>query len=274
MAWSKSMIKRAIRSITKYSKLINEMMQGIKLAQLFTQSLLCSHGLIHHLQKTFGSWPESQYTDYLHPTFAFTNSNRCRKDPSLALQATGSPLLLIRGHVESGCLLGLGVCLSVCLSLVAGCACGGVVMLSALICQVHYSCECNGCKPCECETVSRGKSERGWLFCVCRAMCCINGPNYAPGSMADGSLQRRGMVGGSNNMSQTGGDRGEESFGSVVVLSYHVYYWSGLTSCVQSVAGRWEFTSVAFMRTIQPQSLTVNPPPSGLSNDFSACFIF
>lgn len=63
--------------------------------------------------------------------------------------------------------------------------------------EAHYSHKCDGCEPCECETVGGIKREReqGTSLLLLsshsvweRAILCANGTNYAPESTADGLI--------------------------------------------------------------------------------------
>lgn len=80
-----------------------------------------------------------------------------------------------------------------------GCQAEPAEARSAVICQAHYSHKCDGCEPCECETVGGIKRERereqGTSLLLLsshsvweRAMLCANGTNYAPESTADGLI--------------------------------------------------------------------------------------
>lgn len=61
----------------------------------------------------------------------------------------------------------------VCSMFPGGCQAEPAEARSAVICQAHYSHKCDGCEPCECETVGGIKRERERESKVPRYCCCL-----------------------------------------------------------------------------------------------------
>lgn len=152
-------------------------------------------------------WLDSRFEDYLkfslsrkhtctHTLVPFyhqcSNQNHSRSKLAWSLH-TPRPAFSLRSgtHVQWN--------QHVCSMFPGGCQAEPAEARSAVICQAHYSHKCDGCEPCECETVGGIKrkrereGEQGTSLLLLsshsvweRAMLCANGTNYAPESTADG----------------------------------------------------------------------------------------